>query len=233
MAGRQLHDPGEGRAAGGRVAVGQVVMQRGPVDGAAGAGVTEQRLDLRGEDERAPHPASSRAASCPAGRGPGTAAAAARPRWRTRTCRAGAPRIAHRRPPSARRMTSVSLWVRKRWPRACSSARSGAEVVDLAVEDDPGGAVVARHRLLAGDEVDDRQPRHAERHAVAGEGAAVVGAAMLERREHRVERVAPGRTAHDAGDAAHQPALVDSAGRTPAVACSRSTTRPAVRSVVK
>src|SRR5439155_41425 len=38
-----------------------------------------------------------------------------------------------------------------------------AEVVDLAVEDERDGAVLASHRLLAGDEVDDRQTRHPER----------------------------------------------------------------------
>jgi hypothetical protein len=62
-----------------------------------------------------------------------------------------------------------------------------AEVVDLAVEDDRRGAVVARHRLATGDQIDDGQARHAEPGAVTHRHAAVIRTAVVERREHGVE----------------------------------------------
>ena len=68
-------------------------------------------------------------------------------------------------------MTSVSLCVAKRWPRASSSRAQLAVVVDLAVEDDHDRAVLVEDRLVAGREVDDAQALDAEpdrrhRHAI-------------------------------------------------------------------
>ena len=51
-----------------------------------------------------------------------------------------------------------------------------AEVVDLAVEDDPDRAVLVVDRLVAGREVDDAQPAHAERHALVHPHALIVRA---------------------------------------------------------
>src|SRR5438874_353903 len=106
-----------------------------------------------------------------------------------------------------------------------------AEVVDLAVEDERDGAVLASHRLLAGDEVDDRQTRHPERGLAVQIAAGVVGAAVLEALQHRVEDLAVAAARADpAGDAAHQRVAPTGA---PARLSRRSSTRPAVRSGTK
>ena len=55
-----------------------------------------------------------------------------------------------------------------------------AVVVDLAVEDDPDPAVLARHRLVAGREVDDLEPAHREPRGPVHEEALVVGPAVGE-----------------------------------------------------
>ena len=99
-----------------------------------------------------------------------------------------------------------------------------AEVVDLAVEHEPEALVGVAHRLPPRDEVDDREPRHAERHAGLGVDAHVVGPAMAEQVEHRRQEVRR-RLADETGDAAHQRGL-------PATRASSSSTRPAVRSAV-
>ena len=49
---------------------------------------------------------------------------------------------------------------RKTWPRALEVAPQLAVVVDLAVEDDPDGAVLVGDRLMAAFEVDDAEPAH-------------------------------------------------------------------------
>jgi hypothetical protein len=75
-------------------------------------------------------------------------------------------------------MTSVSLLVWKTWPSACSSGIS-LVVVDLAVEDDDHRAVFVEQRLLAGGDVDDRQPPVAEADAGLDVQAALVRAAVV------------------------------------------------------
>ena len=52
------------------------------------------------------------------------------------------------------------------------------EVVDLAVEDDPGGFPLVVNRLVAADRVDDGQAADAESHAIAQQDALVVGTSM-------------------------------------------------------
>jgi hypothetical protein len=59
-------------------------------------------------------------------------------------------------------MVSVSLAVRNVWPACLELAPQVAVVVDLAVEDDPDGAILVADRLLAVVEIDDAQPPHAE-----------------------------------------------------------------------
>ena len=54
-------------------------------------------------------------------------------------------------------------------------------VVDFAVEDDHGVAVRRYDRLVARVEIDDLQPRGAERYQVGLEDALLVGAAMKDR----------------------------------------------------
>ena len=58
------------------------------------------------------------------------------------------------------------------------------EVVDLAVEDDADAAVLVEQRLLAGGDVDDRQPAMAEADARLDVDAALVGAAVVLRFVH-------------------------------------------------
>ena len=53
-------------------------------------------------------------------------------------------------------------------------------VVDLAVEDHANRAVFVADRLVAAGKVDDAQPAHAERRAVADEHALVVWAAVTD-----------------------------------------------------
>jgi len=81
-----------------------------------------------------------------------------------------------------------------------------AVVVDLAVADEGGGT--REQRLVAGHEVDDRQPvvhqRHAPDDGVAGAIRAAMGDAAFQRAERRgvgLRRIGRG---DDAGDAAHQ-----------------------------
>ena len=65
-----------------------------------------------------------------------------------------------------------------------------AEVVDLAVADEPQRAVRVGERLVAAGEVDDREPAHAERAGAVDVHALVVGAAMDGDARHRREHVA-------------------------------------------
>ena len=68
-----------------------------------------------------------------------------------------------------------------RCPCSSSSARSVAEVVDLAVEDGDDAAVLVRDRLVAGREVDHAQAAVPERAASPLRDDAVVGPAMADR----------------------------------------------------
>ena len=62
-----------------------------------------------------------------------------------------------------------------------------AEIVDFAVVGDGDNFVVARHRLRAARDIDDRQAEVAETDAGRGPGAAAVGAPMRHRVEHRAK----------------------------------------------
>src|SRR5690606_32218496 len=97
-------------------------------------------------------------------------------------------------------------------PRAKAAAHGlelgadGLEVVDLAVEDDADGAVVAVHRLVAGREVDDGEPAVPEADARAEMKAVAVGAAMGEDVVHPPHQPAVDRPAALQIDDARQPA---------------------------
>ncbi len=91
-----------------------------------------------------------------------------------------------------------------------------AEVVDLAVEDDPVAPGLVAHRLPSGHEIDDRQAGHSEPDLTGGVDPRVVGPAVLEEPEHRGQELRR-RGADVAGDPAHQ--------RVPTGAGSDATTR--------
>jgi len=77
-----------------------------------------------------------------------------------------------------------------------------AKVVDLAIEDDVAATVGARHRLLAGDEVDDGQAGHTETDTLLDVLAVRVGATVAETLEHpRQQRCR--RIADVSGDTTH------------------------------
>ncbi len=78
-----------------------------------------------------------------------------------------------------------------------------AEVVDLAVEDDPVPPGGVAHRLPAGHEIDDRQTGHPETDVAGGVDPRIVGPSVLEEPEHRGQELTRAR-ADVAGDAAHQ-----------------------------
>ena len=88
----------------------------------------------------------------------------------------------------------------------------GAEVVDLAVEDDPHRAVFVAHRLPSAGEVEDGQPAVSQgdagqRVALGDVLALAVRPAMAQHGDHPLERFGPqglGRISPNrAGDAAH------------------------------
>ena len=60
-------------------------------------------------------------------------------------------------------------------------------VVDLAVEDDPAGAVFVRHRLLAARAIDDREPPEAENRRLRLVKPIAVGPAVIHRVGHRTD----------------------------------------------
>src|SRR5262245_11747595 len=70
-----------------------------------------------------------------------------------------------------------------------------AVVVDLAVQDDPALAVLVRQGLMAGLEIDDREPAEPESEGAVQVDAVVVGAAMADARRHRFEPRTVGRDA--------------------------------------
>src|SRR5579862_6117269 len=81
------------------------------------------------------------------------------------------------------------------------------EVIDFAVEDDPGAAVFIEHRLVATGKINDAQTAHAEPGAVLDEDALIVGPAMHNLLAHAVNgvlvdaRAGPG--IDDSRDSAH------------------------------
>ena len=77
-------------------------------------------------------------------------------------------------------------------------------VVDLAVEDEREVAVVAVERLVAGRDVDDREPAHADREVRADVGALAVGAAVHDRPQHLFQQLGIG--AGEPDDATHRAA---------------------------
>ena len=62
-------------------------------------------------------------------------------------------------------------------------------VVDLAVEDDPDGAVLVRDRLEAVAQIDDAEAAHADGDAVADVDALIVGTAVRHDAAHRADLV--------------------------------------------
>ena len=72
-------------------------------------------------------------------------------------------------------------------------------VVDLAVLDDDDAPVLARDRLVAALEVDDRQPPRGEPGLAVDDLAAAVGPAVHERRAHRAEHARGRRPARRCG----------------------------------
>ena len=93
----------------------------------------------------------------------------------------------------------------------------GGEVVDLAVEDGPDGAVLIGQRLVAAGKVDDGEPTEPERGVCVAVGALIVGPAVHDPVSHRRQgvvvrpaaRVSPGR----ADDPAHGSNVPGSNGR--------------------
>ena len=82
-------------------------------------------------------------------------------------------------------------------------------VVDLAVEDDPDGFVLVRHRLAAGGrEIHDGEPAVAQPHRPVEQDAVVVRSAVGEALGHALQQAPldrlPGRELGDAGDPAHR-----------------------------
>ena len=77
-------------------------------------------------------------------------------------------------------------------------------VVDLAVADDPLGAVLVADRLPAALEVDDREPAMAQHPAIAAMRGTVVGSPVAQRVQHAADhgRIGPAPT-HHTRDAAH------------------------------
>src|SRR6266487_241598 len=80
-----------------------------------------------------------------------------------------------------------------------------AMVVDLSVLDDPYHRVLIGHRLTAALDVDDRQPAHAEGHAVEMDASFVVRSAVDHRTAHSLDKLtaAFGVSAGDPADSAH------------------------------
>ena len=154
----------------------------------------EQRLDLGGEQQPVALAASSTAGRCRSGRGPGSAAA----RCSSHRAKANWPRscsnIASCGPPSRCGMSSVSQWVRKRWPFGLQLGPHLGVVEQLAVEDDGDGAVLVADRLPAVGQADDAQPAVGQRQAGLFEEAVLVGAAVDDGVGH-----APGRRPRGTG----------------------------------
>jgi hypothetical protein len=61
------------------------------------------------------------------------------------------------------------------------------EVVDLAVENDSGGAIFTGHGLVSAGDVDDREPAHAQRYAILYQHPLIIGTTMLNDPAHAIE----------------------------------------------
>ncbi len=96
----------------------------------------------------------------------------------------------------------------ERMPLGLQPTAQRGEVVDLAVEDRPDGAVLVRERLMPAGQVDDRQPAEAQRGVVVAIGPGVVRPAVDEPVRHRLERasgIAPAGSDHTAPQMPHMP----------------------------
>jgi hypothetical protein len=91
-----------------------------------------------------------------------------------------------------------------------------AEVVNLAVEDNPHGLVFVVDWLVARRQVDDAEAAHADRHAIGGPDTLIVGSAVTDGVAHgvderaaavRVERCGDRSRLDESGDPAHQKLL--------------------------
>src|SRR5438128_9366964 len=94
-----------------------------------------------------------------------------------------------------------------------------AVVIDLAIENNPGSAILIVDRLLAAFHIDDRQPSHAQAHTLVEVEAVIIRAAMFYRVAHPGQK----RLVHkavvildDAYNATHKLTTADTK------ACSRS-----------
>jgi hypothetical protein len=90
------------------------------------------------------------------------------------------------------------------------------EVVDLAVQHDSDGAVLAEDRLVSGEEIDDAQALDPEARVAVHEQPSRVRAAMLQRRAHPLQGETVGLhlgLAHLSDDSAHDSPHQRSAGR--------------------
>src|SRR2546428_6701167 len=72
------------------------------------------------------------------------------------------------------------------------------EVVDLAVEDHPDGAVFVRQRLMTGVQINDAEPPHAQSDVVADKEAAVIRSPMRDGRAHALHFFSADRAASEA-----------------------------------
>src|SRR2546425_9607313 len=70
-----------------------------------------------------------------------------------------------------------------------------AIVVDLAVENNPGGAVLIMNRLLSVREIDDREPPHRQSHPIAEIETVIVRTTMTNRLVHAREQLTINRSA--------------------------------------
>ena len=70
-----------------------------------------------------------------------------------------------------------------------------AIVVDLAVENDPGGTVLIANWLVPAFQINDRKPAHGQAHAVAQIKAVVIGPAVTNGLVHAPQQLAVYRSA--------------------------------------
>ena len=89
--------------------------------------------------------------------------------------------------------------MRKTWPAALELGAQLGVVVDLAVLDDDDAAVLARDRLVAALEVDDRQPPRGQPGLAVDHLAPAVGPAVPQRRAHRAQHGSGRRPARRRG----------------------------------
>ena len=63
------------------------------------------------------------------------------------------------------------------------------EVVDLAIENDPDGFLLIRHRLMTAGQIDDGKPSKTQADRAGDEVALIVGATMGDRSRHPPDRL--------------------------------------------